>query len=65
MPIRPSSNLRKKRVAYHGWAEGGKFYLSLSPRGMARNEYESARDALKEAANRHLPIVWEDASKIA
>ena len=57
--------MRKKRTAYHGWTEGGKVYLSLEPRGVCRNVYQSAQDALSEASKRHLPIVWEDVSKVA
>lgn len=45
---------------FHGWKDGEKFYLSIEPRGQARNEYETSRDALREASKRKRAIVWED-----
>ena len=51
---------RNAPKAYHGWKEGDKFFLSIEPRGIARNEYETARDALREASKRGRPIIWED-----
>ena len=61
-----NSNLRKTRKAYFGWKEGGKYYLSIGPKAMnmARNEYGSAVDALKEASQRHVGVVWEDPSVV-
>lgn len=49
---------------FHGWKENGKFYLSIEPRGNARNEYETSRDALREASSRKRAIVWEDPAVI-
>lgn len=59
-------SLRKTRKAYFGWKENGKYYLSVGPKeaNMARNEYASANDALKDANQRHLAIVWDDPSVI-
>lgn len=66
MPIRPNSNLRKKRMHFHGWKDGEEYFLSVYPRAEngPANKYPSASDALKEASKRHLPIVWEDPSVI-
>jgi hypothetical protein len=61
-----NSNLRKTRNAYFGWKEDGKYYLSIAPKdmNMARNEYASALDALKDASARHVAIVWDDPSVV-
>lgn len=54
-----------KPKAYHGWKEDGKYFLSIEPRGIARNEYETAQEALREASKRGLPIIWEDPKVIS
>lgn len=55
---------RNAPKAFHGWAENGKFYLSIEPRGVARNEYTTSREALREASKRGRPIIWEDPKAI-
>lgn len=66
MPISANSHLRKTRKAIHGWKDGDKFYTSLKPRleKAPRNEHATSREALAEAAKRHLPIIWENPSEI-
>lgn len=49
---------------FFGWKEDGKYYLSIEPRGTARNEYPASRDALREASQRGRAIVWEDPSVV-
>jgi hypothetical protein len=51
---------RNAPKAFHGWKDNGKFYLSIEPRGQARNEYATSREALREASRRQRAIVWED-----
>jgi hypothetical protein len=67
MPISSSSHLRKVRKAIHGWKADGKFYTSIRPRleNAARNEHETAREALAEASKRHLPIIWDNPEDVA
>ena len=50
---------------FYGWKDDGKYYLSLEPRGTARNEYMTANDALREASRRGRGIAWEDPSVIS
>jgi hypothetical protein len=50
--------------AFYGWKEGGRFYLSLEPRGKSKNEYATSREALSEASKRKRPIIWEDPKAI-
>jgi len=66
MPINPNSHLRKTRDCVYGWKDGDKFYTSLKPRrdNAARNEHASAIEALGEASQRHLSLVWEDPKDI-
>jgi hypothetical protein len=45
---------------FHGWREGDKYYLSIEPRGQARNEYKTSQEALREASKRKRSIKWED-----
>ena len=47
-------------TAFYGWRDGDKYYLSIEPRGQARNEYDNPLDAVKEASRRHRSIIWED-----
>ena len=49
---------------FYGWKDDGKYYLSIEPRGVARNEYATANDALREASSRGRGIVWEDPSVV-
>lgn len=55
---------RNAPKAIHGWKDGEKFYLSLNPRGDAKNEYASAREAVSEASKRKLSIVWENPEEV-
>jgi hypothetical protein len=67
MPVNPNSRMRQVRKAYYGWKkDDGKFCLSIYPRsdGQAKNTYETSRDVLREASQRHLPIIWEDTKAI-
>lgn len=64
MPTNTNSTLRKRRKTLHGWKDGDKFCLSLEPKGLVCNVYASAVEALAEASRRHLPITWEDPSKL-
>lgn len=56
-----------KPKVIHGWKDGDKFFTSLRPREekWAANSHESAQEALREASQRHLPIVWDDPAVIA
>lgn len=45
--------------AFHGWKDGEKYYLSIEPRGAARNEYATSREAVREASTRGRGIIWE------
>lgn len=55
---------RPKQI--HGWVDGGKVALSLSPKvaNGPRNLYDDVTAALREASSRKLPIVWEDPAAI-
>lgn len=66
MAINPESRMRRTREAYYGWREGDKYFLSLKPRdaNAARNEYETSTDALREASERRLLIVWDKPEEI-
>lgn len=55
---------RSAPKAFHGWKDNGKYYLSIEPRGDARNEYETSHEALREASKRKRPIIWEDPAVI-
>jgi hypothetical protein len=55
---------RNAPKSFHGWKDNGKYYLSIEPRGAAKNEYETSRDALREASKRKRAIIWEDPSEI-
>lgn len=55
---------RNAPKSFHGWREGDKYYLSIEPRGQARNEYKSSQEALREASTRRRAIIWEDAKVI-
>jgi hypothetical protein len=56
---------RNAPKSFHGWKDGERFYLSIEPRGVARNEYLTAVDALREASKRGRAIVWEDPKAIS
>ncbi len=51
---------RNAPKSFNGWKEGDKYYLSIEPRGQARNEYQTSQDALREASKRKRGIIWED-----
>jgi hypothetical protein len=55
---------RNAPAHFHGWKDGDKYYLSIEPRGQARNEYDSSLDALREASKRKRSIKWEDPKAI-
>lgn len=46
----------------YGWREGEAWFLSLFPReaGKAKNKYASKDEAIKDAKDKRLTIVWED-----
>ena len=56
----------KKPTEIYGWKDGDKFYTSLRPRDQKApaNQHETLLQALTEASNRGLRLVWEDVSAI-